>query len=558
MREIKAICVDFPAKDVLAGTAVLPHLSTQEYPLQDWRDARDAVVPDGTIRLAYHLWVEQGQQTATLESWHNVSIQQPGKDDIIVYKSHLERALSTLRNGGMPVVPEGYTPHFEKPEKMYVHYGNDQFGTHLFHPVSNDRHDKPDGGFWASAPDSPTPWIAFAETGFENYPVDKKIEFTVNSAARIFKIDTVDDIAYLAATYPLYDAESELSELGLGSVWIDWNRVAMDFDGISYNYERLGNQMATMDCDCICIFNPEIVRCLDRSQDISQPAPQAEPMELYAIEFYDVRDVAKPEWQASVMQQPMHLYTTDNAFYAVKFSRRTVGASQIEWGKDENAAMYEVAVKCKVTVPAEIAQKIQQRLDLDGQTYITALPITEEMMQNNMEVKFHASTFTYGRMCSLEDASERASEIVALTEFALPQWATLSKDDKEMCEFLHATQAFESAYGSMGFVTRGMQPGDPAWQAPLCQIAQQVHESTLPFDAKLRVMKTLDTALTDIEKYQTEKVVRHRYYSIFAEMSSVANQNYNPELGMAISQWQERLKSNPEEFMPGDEPIAIE
>ena len=78
MREIKVICVDLPKKDVFDGTATLPHQTQQEYALQNWRDIRNEKPPKDILRFAYHLWAESDQKTATLQDWHNISIQQAG------------------------------------------------------------------------------------------------------------------------------------------------------------------------------------------------------------------------------------------------------------------------------------------------------------------------------------------------------------------------------------------------------------------------------------------------------------------------------------------------
>ena len=185
--------------------------------------------------------------------------------------NNIDRALSTMANDGMPVIPANYQPRIEPIGKTYIHGGSEVFDRQSFRNVYNSGLEKPGGGFWASATDAKHSWIDWrAAEGYPPYSPQKQIQFTIAPQSRIFRIESVDDIAYLIANYPQQTKYPHLESLGVGKHAIDWPAVALDWDGISYDYSTLGNALGPMDCDCIAIFNPDIVQCINPQQDISR------------------------------------------------------------------------------------------------------------------------------------------------------------------------------------------------------------------------------------------------------------------------------------------------
>ena len=559
----RVVYQDIPEKNIKNGIAILPHQQNTPLPVHEWRDIAQSVPPEGMIRMIYHLKADITEPVVpTAENcWHVAMSPHRGEDTAVSFR-HVDNMVSTFANGGKPVIPEGYKPTLEPEGNVYTHCGSETFGRHLFRPVSNSRHDKPDGGFWASANDAPYSWSEWASAEMsEEYRsiIPQQVEFTVAPGAKIFQINTVDDLAYLAAIYPMPHQYSELKELGLGDVCIDWQAMAMNWDGMTYNYGNLGNSMAAMDCDSVCIFNPNVIQCINPEQDISQPKTQEESRAtLYAIEFIDIRDMAQPGWLSA--QPPynaanMHLYTSDYAFY-MRDALDTPGAKQLDWGKQNGVQVYEAAVMYKVQLPDSVAQQLQERIDCD-RLYLTTIPITSDMIIEPAKVKFWPSTFAYGRETTLQDAPARAGEIAALTEFAIPQWKTLDKDAKDWCDFMHASVCLETLYGTQGLATRGYQPEDPSWQKPLCEMAQQLHESALPFDTKLRLAKAMDEVLTNIERCPTEKAALMNYKILVRQMAKEANANYEPQFGMQVQAWTEKLAESPEEFTPQNEEVSL-
>lgn len=558
----RVVYQDIPEKNLKDGSAILPHQQSTPLPVHEWRDIAQSVPPEGMIRMIYHVKSDITEPVVpTAENCSRVVMSPHRGEDTAVLFRRVDVMLSTFANGGKPVIPAGYKPTLEPEGKVYTHCGSATFGRHLFTPVSNSRHDKPYGGFWASANDAPYSWSQWASMEMsQEYreTMTQQIEFTVAPGAKIFQINTVDDLAYLAATYPMPHQDSELKELGLGEVCIDWQAMAMNWDGMTYNYGNLGNTMAAMDCDSVCIFNPNVVQCVNPEQDISQPKPIEPSTTLYAIEFVDVREMAKPGWlntQPPYNAASMHLYTSDEPFY-MRDTLYTPGAKQLDWGVQDGVQMYEAAIMYKIQLPEFMNQQLQERIDGD-KSYLTAIPITGDMIIEPAKVKFWPSTFAYGRETTLQDAAVRAGEIATLTEFAIPQWKALNREGKFWCDLTHATMCFETLYGTQGLVTRGYQPEDPSWQKPLCEMAQQLHESTLPFDVKLRLAKAMDEVLTNIERCPTEKSALMNYKILVRQMATEANTHHEPQFGMQMQAWTEKIAESPEEFTPQNEEVSL-
>ena len=556
----KVVYIDVPEKSLKDGTAVLPHQQDTLHQLHLWQDICEEVPPKDMMRVIYHMKADAPDPAVpNAENCWTVVLSPHRGEDIAASFRDVDRMLSTFANNGKPVIPPGYKPTLEPPGKTYVHCSNDVFGKHLFHPVSNHRHDKPDGGFWASAIDAPHKWEDWASVELgEDYHVEKQVQFTVAPGARIFQIASVDDLAYLAATYPSRD-DASLEELGLGECCIDWQAMAMEWDGMSYDYGALRNDMAYMDCDCIAIFNPDIIQCVNPEQDISQPRPEApEFTKMYAIEYFDVREIAQPGWADRLPSKTAtnwHLYTTAEPYGAVKMSTRDLGAPRSEWGKLEGARMHDAAVMYEVNIPQDMMQRMMDRVDMDH-TYVTTAEITPEMILGPAKVMIWDTPFTYHRELTVEEAPARAAEVVSLVNAALPLWSTLNPAQQSSA--LYSSQSFEMMYGSQGLVTRGYQPEDPHWQKPLCEMAQQVHDSKLPLMDKIDIAGMLDKVLVRIEETPTEAFAINQYGKLIQRMADIANDVYETNFGMQVQQWLEHFLEHPEDFVPNNEDITLD
>lgn len=88
-------------------------------------------------------------------------------------------------------------------------------------------------------------------------------------------------------------------------------------------------------------------------------------------------------------------------------------------------------------------------------------------------------------------------------------------------------------------------------------MAQQLHESALPFDMKLRLAKAMDEVLTNIERCPTEKAALMNYKILVRQMATEANTHHEPQFGMQMQAWTEKIAESPEEFIPQNEEVSL-
>lgn len=188
-----------------------------------------------------------------------------------LYSVEMEKYLSNLAKAytpeGAPQLPEGYQPTVVPPDRVFVHYGSTEFNQEVFTPAYTRFFDvKPEEGFWASPTDSSNNWDNWCkrEEFRKNHP-NIRCEFTIAPEAKVLQVSTLDDIAYMLANYPTQVTSSILPYdnymgAGLPYLMIDYEVMAKDWDGISYDHSALGNILGPWDCDSICVFNPECMR----------------------------------------------------------------------------------------------------------------------------------------------------------------------------------------------------------------------------------------------------------------------------------------------------------
>ncbi|MBQ8806075.1 MAG: hypothetical protein IJZ68_06280 [Bacteroidaceae bacterium] len=119
-------------------------------------------------------------------------------------------------------------------------------------------------GFWACQQFDNNNWAEF-QGGYIWHT--HRISFNVNDTARILNIDSIQDIQYLQKTYPLeWSAKTEVwypegfyDYRHLPRIMIDWAKVSQEYDGIWYNYDKLGNAFGPFDMNSISIFNPDVI-----------------------------------------------------------------------------------------------------------------------------------------------------------------------------------------------------------------------------------------------------------------------------------------------------------
>ena len=97
-------------------------------------------------------------------------------------------------------------------------------------PVVNRQFIKPFGGFWTSTytpeEEHPSAWADWCSSEMPDKFKKESMILTVKKDARIFVIDSLDDVRVLWKKYPLKDAI--INSLCL----LDWEKISQDYDGV--------------------------------------------------------------------------------------------------------------------------------------------------------------------------------------------------------------------------------------------------------------------------------------------------------------------------------------
>jgi hypothetical protein len=196
------------------------------------------------------------------------------------------------------VIPIDYKPQFVDKDTVYVHYGSTVFNKECFTPAYTRMHDlKPDEGFWASPVNASWSWLDYCqEEHFCNYNPNRRLEFSLSPNARVFKVRTIEDLAYLIQKYPApwvagMDTHTSYISQGLPARAIDYEAMANDYDGLDYSFTNLGNILGCWDCDSVVIFNPDVMQF--REIELLPEDPNA----CYDDDDYDICDGDLEDWE---------------------------------------------------------------------------------------------------------------------------------------------------------------------------------------------------------------------------------------------------------------------
>ncbi len=188
-------------------------------------------------------------------------------------------------------ISEDYQPKCIDPSTVYVHYGSTKFDIDCFTPAYTRMHDlKPEAGFWASPIDAQWSWRDWCQReSFCNDNPNCRIEFSLAADAKVFRVRTLEDIAYLIDKYSApwhaaMDTHTSYLSCGLPALAIDYEAMAKDYDGLDYSYTALGNVLGCWDCDSVVIFNHEVMQF--REIELVPEDPDAH----YEQDDYDVAD----------------------------------------------------------------------------------------------------------------------------------------------------------------------------------------------------------------------------------------------------------------------------
>lgn len=141
-----------------------------------------------------------------------------------------------------------------KSNKVYIHYGHDQFSPDKFCPITNEfLNVKPRGGLWASDTQAQKGWKNWCQSeNFRDCNENNAFKFTIAESANIVEIRSGKDLNAL----PHITTQMRVS-------WdlLDFERMALDgVDAIElFIDEELYFRLYGWDCDSILIMNKDVV-----------------------------------------------------------------------------------------------------------------------------------------------------------------------------------------------------------------------------------------------------------------------------------------------------------
>lgn len=154
-------------------------------------------------------------------------------------------------------------------EKIYIHYGSDTFKPELVTKKKNNHSNaipKPDFGLWASPVETSYGWKDFSMEG-RNY--SKSFKFILNEYAKVLTIRSENDILpYIEKNPLLPNIFSHRANKTTMFDTINFDRIINDgYNAIELvitdDWSMHGGVFNSWDCDCIVIFNPDIIKVID-------------------------------------------------------------------------------------------------------------------------------------------------------------------------------------------------------------------------------------------------------------------------------------------------------
>ena len=144
-------------------------------------------------------------------------------------------------------------------EIIYEHLRATEFDKNRFTNVENsntDIKDKPiEGGFWASPVDSKYSWRKVFSS-MDSSEKNTFFRFTLSNNAKILYINSIESIKLIPKEF-IISFDKVLN--------LDFEKLSLAFDALRFdpsNDECLNEIMPSWQCDCILIFNPDIIKTI--------------------------------------------------------------------------------------------------------------------------------------------------------------------------------------------------------------------------------------------------------------------------------------------------------
>lgn len=159
-------------------------------------------------------------------------------------------------------------------ERVYIHYGHQNFDAAQFEPIQNRRYsNKPSGGLWASDIDARYGWLDWnldpcGGGGYAKCDPDDAFCFRMSPFAMVYDVNSVAAINNLMMEFPAQEART--FEIG-GCAKIDFEAAAQKYDAInvclSDNYE-VAQAFPGWDVDSLLVLRPQCIVPIDMTMEI--------------------------------------------------------------------------------------------------------------------------------------------------------------------------------------------------------------------------------------------------------------------------------------------------
>ncbi len=535
---------------------------------------QDDVTPqpqDNTIHVVYSWRVPEEQTQGIIEnSWYHASVITPDGKRMNVDLAHIARGLQTATNGGIPVIPADYKPKLvptvaSQNPVTFVHCGSSVFYPNAIKPVRAYLSQKPEGGLWASPVETNKGWEKWRAGEMDaHYEQDQRFEWQLKPGAQVLSITTMDDVAYLIQKYGMQMdyASGYLPDRGFGCHDIDWAAVAMDFDGVYYDFTKLSDTLFTWDCDSVVMFNGNMIQCLNPEQVKIAPKQEAQTQDVvtvYAIQHFKPQDVVQPGWLESLPPNTpgaMRIFVRDDVFAQQAFVDSHFRPKQLDNPESKYLTDTEVSVCHTIQLPADIYKFITDRVKPGEYGYLCPMPIPAEAIVRS-EMSIRRTDFTFSERIPLEQAVEHVAAHLSVMDKAAAMVRDMS--DEQIQELLiNRLGAGIDAIDGIRGVARPATEQDMPYVIQFKQMFQELAQTDCSLETKFETALEMQQCMAFCEYHHNapDKVSNH-VNRFFDELKYITRHT-DDSVREWTAKWTEFHHEHPEEFIPENEQIEID
>lgn len=540
--------INIPKQQILQGQYVLPHTQNM---LCELSPVQTSPVPDDCVQVRYRLYVPSGTTHINMSEVNpEIYVGVSGQRLFMVANNCVDIALRTCVHE-KPYLNPNYIPSFVPTSDMansttYVHYGSNTYDRGRHKKISEAQVHKPHGGYWASNVTAEFSWRDWASReDFCEYQDSDCVRFKLAPNARVLKLETPEDIEWLAAQYGtkqdhidfvgcFFGAPASLRKIGLGDIVLDWKSIAMDFDGIDYSFSKLNDTLFSWDCDSVVIFNPDIVECTNPEQDISTPNADKnkESMWVCAYEQCTIVDVLSDGWVSQHKDKAprsMSLYTNH------------MNVPDFDGAIEDAIESLPVTVVHDGALSTDISSRIMTRLEI-GNSLCEHICTTLTSFDSDVlsRVIFPDTYFTPQKACSIERAPLIAQRIVQTLQNLDQAIEEMSDDDWDTLAYHFKRKDFVDAmYSPGGLMTN--QSGEPEYWQRLGVVMKELVKAGCSMGTQIEIACRMYDMHHQVEN---EKIASD---DIGAEMTDIAHFSYfdvqhePPEVQAIAQEWRDTM-----------------